>query len=120
MANEKNLKPIRSKSEAREKGKKGGQKSGEVRRQKKFIKECMSDLLEIDTKDIKALKKLKDMGIEDKSNKMLITLGLFTAATYGDVKAFKEIRNLMGEDKRDMDLGRIDEIIGAIDDAAAE
>ena len=60
------------------------------------------------------------MGIEDKSNKMLITLGLFTAATYGDVKAFKEIRNLMGEDKRDMDLGRIDEIIGAIDDAAAE
>ena len=32
MANEENLKPVRSVSEAREKGSKGGKKSGEVRR----------------------------------------------------------------------------------------
>lgn len=32
MANEENLKPIRSTSEAREKGSKGGKKSGEVRK----------------------------------------------------------------------------------------
>ena len=31
MANEKNLKPVRSKSEARKKGKAGGIKSGKVR-----------------------------------------------------------------------------------------
>lgn len=31
MANENNLKPIRSVNEAREKGKKGGKKSGEIR-----------------------------------------------------------------------------------------
>ncbi len=34
MPNEQNLKPIRSESEAREKGSKGGKKSGEVRRLK--------------------------------------------------------------------------------------
>lgn len=32
MANEENLKPVRSKSEARERGSKGGKKSGEVRK----------------------------------------------------------------------------------------
>ena len=39
MANEGNLKPIRTKSEAREKGKKGGKKSGEVRAQRKTLRE---------------------------------------------------------------------------------
>ena len=35
MANESNLKPVRSKEEARERGKAGGIKSGEVRRERK-------------------------------------------------------------------------------------
>ena len=39
MANEENLTPVRSKKEAREKGKLGGLKSGEARREKKLFKE---------------------------------------------------------------------------------
>ena len=39
MANEENLTPVRSKKEAREKGKLGGIKSGEARREKKLFKE---------------------------------------------------------------------------------
>ena len=120
MANEKNLKPIRSASEAREKGKKGGQKSGESRRQKKLLKECMSDLLDLKIKDKEILAHFKALGIKNINNKMLITFGLFNKAAGGNVEAFKEIRNLIGEDERNMDLGKIDEIIGAIDDAAAE
>lgn len=39
MANEKNLIPVRTEKEAREKGKNGGIKSGEVRREKKLWKD---------------------------------------------------------------------------------
>lgn len=39
MANEQNLKPVRSKKEARERGKKGGVASGEARRQKRDRRE---------------------------------------------------------------------------------
>ena len=39
MANEQNLKPVRSKSEARERGRKGGKKSGEVRRERAILRE---------------------------------------------------------------------------------
>ena len=125
MANEKNLEKgkatqFQSGEKAARNGQKGGKKSGESKRQKKLLKECMNSLLDVDIKDKKVLKKLTELGIDDTSNKMLITLGLFNAATYGDVKAFKEIRNLIGEDKRDVDLGKIDEIIGVIDDVAAE
>lgn len=45
MANEKNLKPVRSKREARERGKKGGIKSGETRRRKAAMRDTMHRLL---------------------------------------------------------------------------
>ena len=45
MANEKNLKPVRSKEEARERGKKGGIKSGETRRRKAALRNTMNRLL---------------------------------------------------------------------------
>ena len=50
MANEKNLIPInqRTKSEQREYRSKGGKKSGEVRRQKKKMKETMNMLLSLE------------------------------------------------------------------------
>jgi hypothetical protein len=46
MANEQNLKKILSTSEARELGSKGGKKSGESRRRKKLLRECLEILLE--------------------------------------------------------------------------
>jgi len=45
--NEHNLIPIRTESEAREKGSKGGKKSGESRRRKKSMKQVMDMLLEM-------------------------------------------------------------------------
>ena len=45
MANEQNLKPIRSVNEARELGRKGGIKSGETRRRKAALRDTMNRLL---------------------------------------------------------------------------
>lgn len=87
MANEKNLKPIRTKSEAREKGKKGGIKSGEVRAQRKTLKEELLVLLE--TK------------VEDKTIQEKISFSLIQEALYGNVKAFETIRDTIGEKPQD-------------------
>ena len=45
MANNENLKPVRTKSEARERGRKGGIASGESRREKATLRECLDLLL---------------------------------------------------------------------------
>lgn len=47
MANEENLKVIRSENEAREKGKKGGQASGKSRRRKKLLRETVEMLIKL-------------------------------------------------------------------------
>lgn len=87
MANEKNLKPIRTKSEAREKGKKGGIKSGEVRAQRKTLKEELLVLLE--TK------------VEDKTMQEKISFSLIQEALFGNIKAFETIRDTIGEKPQD-------------------
>ncbi len=83
MANENNLKPVRSKNEARERGKKGGIKSGEVRAKKKTLKEELILLLETKT--------------ENKTMKEKISLSLIQEALKGNVKAFETIRDTIGE-----------------------
>lgn len=102
MANEKNLKPQskRTKSEQREIAKKGGKKSGEARRRKRLLKDCMNDLLDLPVNDTKKWNKLSRMGIdaENIDNRALLTASLFMKAVEcGDVAAFKEIRDLIGE-----------------------
>lgn len=79
MANEKNLKPVRSTSEARKKGKAGGIKSGKVRAERKTLKEELLLLLSTD----------------NNQNKMSVTL--LKRAIAGDTKAFEIIRDTIGE-----------------------
>lgn len=83
MANSENLKPIRSASEAREKGKKGGEKSGEARRARKTLKEELLLLLENDNIQAK------------------ISLAIIKEALKGDIKAFVAIRDTIGEKPTD-------------------
>lgn len=45
MANEENLKPVRTKSEARERGRNGGKASGESRRRKADFRKILNLLL---------------------------------------------------------------------------
>ena len=84
MANNENLKPVRSKSEARERGKQGGINSGKARRKKKELKE----LLEI------ALSKKNFFGEDNYTG---ITVALIDKALTGDVKAYEVIRDTLGQ-----------------------
>ena len=59
MANNENLKPIQTESEAREKGKRGGIKSGEARRAKKTMKAMLDYLLEKEIENKKGEKAAK-------------------------------------------------------------
>lgn len=115
MANEQNLIPNdkRTPRERRRNAKKAGQKSGEVRRQKKLLKDCMLDLLSMPVTNTKEWNKLSKLGInpEDIDNRALLTAALFRKAVeYGDVAAFKEIRNLIGEETVDGD-GELNRLI---------
>lgn len=87
MANEQNLKPVRTKKEARERGRNGGIKSGEVRAKRKTLKEELLALL--GTK------------IEDKTIQEKISFSLIQEALDGNVKAFETIRDTIGEKPQD-------------------
>ena len=119
MANEKNLIPAnkRSLSEVRENGKKGGVKSGESRRAKKLLKNCMIDLLDLEVANQKDWNKLSRLGIDPKDidNRALLTAALFNRAVkFGDVQAFREIKSLIGEDNGD-DISKLDEVLDRIE-----
>ena len=82
MANEQNLQRLTS-SKAREIGSKGGKRSGEVRREKKLLRELLEEAL------------LKDI---DGSNRYVnITTALIKEAEKGNVKAYETIRDTLGE-----------------------
>ena len=98
--NDKNLVPFQSAEEAREKGAKGGRKSGEVRRRKRDLRAAMKELLELPVTDTELWNSISALGIDPKNinNCAALVVALFAKAAHGDVAAFKEIRNLMGED----------------------
>ena len=98
--NPQNLKPPRSTEEARERGSKGGKASVESRRRKKDLKAKMKALLELPVTDTKQKEVLEEMGVEEIDNATLMLVGLFQAAISGDVSAVKEIRNILGEERR--------------------
>ena len=84
MANEQNLKPVKSKKEARERGRKGGLASGEARRKRKTLKEEL-------------LLMLSEGDIQEK-----ISIALINEAINGNnagsvTKAFEVIRDTIGE-----------------------
>lgn len=105
--NEENLIPNseRTPSELREITSKGGKASAAARRKKKALKDCMKQLLALPVTDCNKRNELAALGIspEDIDNNMLVTVGLFRAAADGDVKAYREMRHLIGDNETDLD-----------------
>ena len=103
MANEQNLIPWnkRTENEQREYARKGGYKSGEVRRQRKAMKEQMEMLLSLPFKQEKQLKFMKSLGIEEEEidNQMALMVAMYAKALKGDVQAFNSIREVTQDDK---------------------
>lgn len=103
MPNEKNLIPLnqRTKSEQRRIASEGGRASGAARRRRKALRECMTELLDLPVTSGAHYNALMALGLdaEDIDNRMLLTAALFqNAVTTGDPKAFREVRDLLGED----------------------
>ena len=101
MAGKENLKPVRTKSEARERGKKGGIASGKARREKKAMKETLETLLQMPLKSGKAvdLDKIKDIAALKGKNitvQEAIMLAQIQKAIKGDTKAAEYVRDTSG------------------------
>lgn len=101
MANKKNLIPNseRTPSELREMCSKGGKKSGEVRRERKAMREQMEMLLKLPPINAQAKQKIKELGIDEKEidNQMLLMVAIFNKAMKGDIQAVNVVRELIGE-----------------------
>ena len=103
MANEKNLIPWnkRTEKEQREYARKGGKKSGEVRRKRKAMKEQMEMLLTLPVKNQEQHGFIASLGINEKEidNQMALIVAMYAKALKGDVQAFNAIREVTQDDK---------------------
>lgn len=94
------LKPVRTKEEARERGRKGGIKSGEKRRERKTIREELLLLLSTG------------------NNQKKMSVAVLEKAMAGDTKAFEVIRDTIGEkpvEKVQAEVTNYEEFLKAVD-----
>ena len=101
MANEQNLKPVRTKKEAREKGRNGGIKSGEARRRKRNMREAAKLLLDMPiSKNQQTMKAvLSSLGVpeEDADYRMGVMAAMLLQAANGNVNAATFLRDTAGD-----------------------
>ncbi len=119
MANEKNLIPWnkRTESEQREYARQGGKKSGEVRRQRKAMKEQAEMLLSLpfnlkDKNGNEVKKLLATLGIEEDEidNQMAMIIALWKTALSGgknQISAFQELRNIVQDEQTTEDNDKV-------------
>lgn len=112
MANEQNLIPFtsnQSREEAERNGRKGGKKSGEIRRQRKAMKEQFEMLLSLPFKQKKQLDFMKDLGIKEDEidNQMALIVAMYGKALKGDVQAFNIIREVVKDEQTIKDEDRV-------------
>ena len=102
--NEENLKPVRTKSEARERGRNGGIKSGESRRRTAALRDTMNRLLTMKVE----VEGLSDVLLSDggeSTYEEVITMAMIQQAMLGNVKAYNAIMKVVGQtNKSDADL----------------
>lgn len=96
--NNHNLRPP-THAEAVERGRKGGLRSGEVRRERKTMRECLEILLNMRETDPKILKELEDRGLapEEITQASRLAMVLIDKAIQGDLKSAIFIRDTIGE-----------------------
>ena len=98
--NDKNLIPNseRSPKEVRENGRKGGIKSGQVRREQKTYREMAKAMLSAQITDPKMLEEMAKYGIEGTDLKAYTLLGMIKASGNGSHNAFDRLMMLLGEE----------------------
>lgn len=104
MANSDNLKPIRTKSEARERGKNGGKKSGAARRKKKTLRELIDAFgtARVSIPGIEEEMMKLGMELDEMTNDMALVVGQYASAIKGKTDAATWIRDTKGEKPHDV------------------
>lgn len=99
MSNEHNLRPVRTKEEARERGRNGGKKSGEARRRKANFRKTLNMLLtaEIDSEEWKPI--LEGLGV-DCTLETALNMAMIKEGLAGNVKAYEAIARYSGQSAR--------------------
>lgn len=94
-----NLRPCRTKSEAKKRGSVGGKKSGESRRAKKTLREAVKLLLtsKCTIDEFRATMKAFGITQRDMTNQMALAIAMFQEAIGGNVQAFNSLRDTAGE-----------------------
>ena len=94
-----NLDPVRTKEEAKKRGRNGGIKSGEARRNKRDAKNAMNLLLNMAAKG-QIKENLENLGIstEDQTNMVALQARLFTMALGGNLQAYDRLIKISGND----------------------
>lgn len=110
MANRQNLNPpIRSASEAREMGKKGGIASGKARRARSSMAQLARQIADSPITSDKTKRTLEALGIEDEdlTNSAVVVASVFKGATSGDIKAiekWQELTEVVAKDDKPYEL----------------
>lgn len=102
MANDgiRNLIPVQSEEEAREKGRKGGIASGKARREKRDRKQMASDLLDLTMQGAGVDKIKKFFGMKDtelNAYQVTVLSCLMKAMQKGDANALEKLLKIAGE-----------------------
>lgn len=104
MANDENLKPVRTKSEARERGRNGGKASGKSRRRKAALRDTMNRLLTMQV-DVEGLSNVLLADGGESTYEEVIGMAMIEQAMAGNVKAYQAIMQTVGQTaKSDSDL----------------
>ena len=96
MANEQNLKPARTKSEARERGRNGGRASGKSRRRKAAFRDTLNLLLTLDIDDDEWAPLLRSLGL-DCTLETALNMAMIKAGLAGNVKAYEAVAKYAGQ-----------------------
>lgn len=100
------LKPVRSKDEARERGQKGGIASGKARREKKLMRETLDVLLSMPIKngkfaDVDSIRNFAAIKGKNISVQEAILIAQIQKAMKGDTKAAEYVRDTIGQKPSD-------------------
>lgn len=95
-----NLRPCEYKL-SQEEAKKGGIRSGQVRKQKKTVAEYLRKWADGEVSREKDINTLQALGLsEEATNRTLLVVPLIKKASSGDTKAMQMVLELLGEDKK--------------------
>lgn len=87
------------------------------RRKKRKFKDCMNDVLSMPIRRKEDIERLSQMGMQKKNmdNRTLLAAAMFEKAVEsGNVTAFKEICNLVGESEITEESGSLEKLISGL------